>query len=778
MSAVKSVENRLPVEILHVSDLHFWGIHRLDRARDLNWSALCRHVAEEIKEGRHNADLIAFTGDLVETPWVRSLRPFRRGVNALFELAGACGFVGRDLRWQQSDEAPPDEWWDLVGTRLFLVPGNHDVFLKGVRLGWIKWRKPFARLLDRIGVGDLAARIAGPLAILSLDSNGGRALYGAARGEVERQTALAWPEELGVSDSHLGVALVHGHPIQLPYFVDGLATEKRMVMENAGLLMRNLANLGVRLVLHGHRHLPGICSLTLPDSNGEPQPMVVVAAGSATLREKAWPFCCYDWVRIHADRRIEVTMARQEEGNNQYRLDAPYIADTGDFSYDQVSKRVEVDAETGDLNVCVKIQGFRASVGRPATSAIPFSVTTVKPPLGLAAWRFVVSAGGGPGTKLSWNREHTFLEISPPQRAEDPPLDLELRYYLHNAVALNRWEARQMSPEATPGHEFTTQRVTCQTQRLELEVELPATLFQRSAEKPFVKVHRDAGRLDQEESSACTAALKSEIKAKTGRLAMACRPRPPALYGLHWGLPDLVGSTVAIDLALNSIRSWQALVLREWNQDRRPLDRLAQGVSRVLEARGLGALDTGLFIADTSEVRQLLNPWLMGPTALRLVGSSVALSGSKEDLSLPFGGGVAGRALRTGRLMIYNRVEADHTENQYRVGTSIRPANYYQDLSDGPDYRALLAAPIFPLLLGNKNGISLSTAPYAAMVVSAGSREADHALLTAAAETVSKVMTDLCSRLEASVYVLGKARAAGPEAVTAQDANQLREYWE
>lgn len=778
MSAVKSVENRLPVEILHVSDLHFWGIHRLDRARDLNWSALCRHVAEEIKEGRHNADLIAFTGDLVETPWVRSLRPFRRGVNALLELAGACGFVGRDLQWQQSDEAPPDEWWDLVGTRLFLVPGNHDVFLKGVRLGWIKWRKPFARLLDRVGVGDLTARIAGPLAILSLDSNGGRALYGAARGEVERQTALAWPEELGVSDSHLGVALVHGHPIQLPYFVDGLATEKRMVMENAGLLVRNLANLGVRLVLHGHRHLPGICSLTLPDSKGEPQPMVVVAAGSATLRERAWPFCCYDWVRIHPDRRIEVTMARQEEGNNQYRLDAPYIADTGDFSYDRVSKRIGVDPETGDLAVCVTIQGFRASIGRPPTGAIPFSVSTAKPPLGLAAWRFVVSAGGGPGTVLTWNEEHTFLEISPPQRAEDPPLDLELHYYLHNAVALNRWEARQMSPERNAEREFTTQRVTCDTRRLRLEVELPLGLFQPVPSASFVEVLRDGNRLDQEESSACTVALQRESRDKTGLLTMECRPRPPAQYGLFWTLPDLAGTTIQVNLALNSIRFWQALVLAEWLQGRRPLDAVAQAVSRVLKAQNLGDVDAGLFIADTTEVRQHLNPWLTGPAELRLIGSSVTLPASKEGLSLPFGSGVAGRALRTGGLMIYNRIEADDTERQYRDGAKICPANYYQDLSDGPDYRALLAAPIFPLRLGHEKGITLSTAPYAAIVVSAGSREADSAILTVPAKRVAELMTDICSRLEASVYKLSKAKAAGPEGLAPQDANELRDFWD
>src|SRR6478752_2689455 len=111
------VPSSLPIDILHVSDLHFTG----DQKHDASWRSFCDHTKECLRRSLFRPEVIAFTGDLVESP---SWDAFRQGVNALLELAECCGFVSDGLRWLESEPSPPEEWKKLLWSRLLIVPGN------------------------------------------------------------------------------------------------------------------------------------------------------------------------------------------------------------------------------------------------------------------------------------------------------------------------------------------------------------------------------------------------------------------------------------------------------------------------------------------------------------------------------------------------------------------------------------------------------------------------------------------------------------------------------
>src|SRR5687767_6410633 len=57
---------RLPIDILHVSDSHFFGPRNATRRKE--WDIFLDSVSEGIDKKTFVPQLIAFTGDLVESP--------------------------------------------------------------------------------------------------------------------------------------------------------------------------------------------------------------------------------------------------------------------------------------------------------------------------------------------------------------------------------------------------------------------------------------------------------------------------------------------------------------------------------------------------------------------------------------------------------------------------------------------------------------------------------------------------------------------------------------
>ena len=78
----------------------------------------------------------------------------------------------------------------------------------------------------------------------------------------------------------LKIALLHHHPISAPQGLDPAIERLYNWMEDGPLLLQYLNREGFSLVLHGHQHVPFVCSVNYRDT--EEAPLHIVAAGSAT----------------------------------------------------------------------------------------------------------------------------------------------------------------------------------------------------------------------------------------------------------------------------------------------------------------------------------------------------------------------------------------------------------------------------------------------------------------------------------------------------------------
>lgn len=769
-----AMRERLPIDLLHVSDLHFR--RRRDLDREERWQSLLRHVAECRTGGRFDPQAIAFTGDLVESPGPFAGRSFRRGVNALLELAARCGFLGEDAAapvWGPEEPSPPTAWWSLLDRRIFLVPGNHDLYCKGLRVLWNRFTSGWRRIAGppeapvRV-VPRFRAVTAGPLAVLLLDSNGPRALAGMARGEVERQTELSWPADLGVGEHHFRLALVHGHPVQLPFVLANLDQEAFMAMENAGLLLKNLANLDVRLVLHGHRHYPGVSTLAMPDSQWRTRRLVVAAAGSVTRPPGGWPYCACDWVRIFPDHRIEVTLATLQPGVNQFSIGAeqPFLAESGDFHYEAICKRIEVKGPSGDTEETVTVSGFRVAPGRPPVGSLPFA-KLLAPRTTLAAIRCRVLTGGPEGAEVAWNEAGGAIEIRPPQRDDLPPMNLELTLYLHNALALDEWEGHQMyGAQGQADLEWTSLTMSCETGRLEL-----AAAFLTAPEEPVVEVSR-RGHAEGEASTVLTKALVSEEAGR--RLAVACeRPRSTFRYALRWRLPRSPAPPESMRTELWAIHVGQRRLLDEYRLDRRPLDDLCRGLAPALAELGLGGeAEVGLFIGETTNLRRVppMDRLPIEPAALRLVGANLELAPPLSRWSLPFGCGVGGRAFRIGRPVFHHVSRAEASRADFEAGRGGAPENFYFRQGDEPTYVALVAVPIFPTALGASFEVEVRSPPFTLAVLCVGTRSLSSPMAGWSGLEVDALVARIAPDLEAGLYARIRAMTGGGHAAGGRPA--------
>jgi predicted phosphodiesterase len=758
--ATQSLPSRLPINILHLSDLH-WGARAGGRDSSQNcWTSFLEHVTECRQKGLFRPDFIAFTGDLVHTPWPGGARHFRRGVNALLQVAGRCGFVEGEPTWTADQVHPPPAWWELLGRRLLMVPGNHDLYFFGVRVLWNRCTRHWRALSAPPGQLEApAAFAAGPLAILLIDSNGGPRLCGAARGEVKEQPTLGWPE---TPSTHLfRIALMHGHPLQVPFLLTGQDPERLMLVNDAGLLLKNLAHLGVRLLLHGHRHYPNISTLSLPDSDGAMQPIVVVGAGSVTRPESGWPYYAYDWIRVHPDHRVEVTFWKRSEGERAFALDRTYLADAGDFRYDLVRNKVAVQERTGDLDVTLEISGFRVLPGRREVARVPLSIGREEF-ASLAGWSVGLSQGGLAGSEVRWDEDTSSLLIDPPHRWTAPPVDLKLRYFIHNGEALSRWEAEELYDDDRRKTQGSINLgVPCETGTISLQVELPSAFQGITSEQLSGRVVRGRGIVDEEASSAFSGAIAWD---PVRRQISVQRERPQSSYTYRLFWPLLQDPPIkAVERRLLFIRHWQRWLVDQHEHGNRPLDAECRAITRSLEALGLPPqIDVSLFVPDTHELRK--PPFEKQPHrrgALRLVGATVELQPPLAQWSLPYGMGVAGRAWRAGTPQLYHVTDASSSREAYEQGEQVSPGNFYHPFPSGPKYLAVLAAPILATGIAEEFSIEVSSGRFALLVLSIGSTSHASPLLDWDSLEVGRLAQQVVSPLERKAYEMAKSHRRG-----------------
>ncbi|MGK9339804.1 metallophosphoesterase family protein [Sinorhizobium meliloti] len=288
----------MTIRLAHLSDLHFGPSFNI---------ALWKAVRAEVMQFRPH--VLVVSGDMVDSPTPLQL------------LAAKCEL---------------DDFAAEAGATLVVVPGNHDVYARGLgklsaRRDWFerifynnmekvtklaeeeygerpafteRYRsKPstpyFASLLRRLAKGTFEAHIPArpqdrPLVsrpncdvlIAALDSNNPGAL-GLATGRIDDDDLVSLREELETNNERnylLRVAVVHHHLLPIAFSHGRLiGAEPFMVLDNAGTVLNLLAEHRFDLVLHGHKHVAQFARLDLSPRDEAGHSMAVVAAGSSAL---------------------------------------------------------------------------------------------------------------------------------------------------------------------------------------------------------------------------------------------------------------------------------------------------------------------------------------------------------------------------------------------------------------------------------------------------------------------------------------------------------------
>ena len=276
--------------IAHISDLHF-GNHRQDVVDLLSADLMNDPVP----------DFLVVTGDLSQGSLTRGLKELKQAKDYLRELIHKLKVRGHEARY-------------------IVIPGNHDV-------GILKWQTSWKQAFEEWGYGEAegnlrpaslydyyfekagdrseAGRMATnatryceyypqcELAFLKFDSNvlAGR-LWNYAHGRVGWQQISEMKKAIVDYDTRFHnfkdsrkVALVHHHIHYLP----GDGSDRLLLMTDAGPFWRAMIDMGVELILHGHKHYMthAVIRYMMPidETSTEGRELLILSAGTATSRD-------------------------------------------------------------------------------------------------------------------------------------------------------------------------------------------------------------------------------------------------------------------------------------------------------------------------------------------------------------------------------------------------------------------------------------------------------------------------------------------------------------
>ena len=469
--------------ILHISDLHFG--HRFQSAK---WTSLL-DCAKSLAP-----DVVVVTGDLVNTPLVWMLSRAKRGLEELQK--------------------------ELNNVDIWVIPGNHDTRITGLlpvgwlfgiavanlafaTLWWVLDREPLNLpswqhvglhcLIDvNVGLAGLClilrllvrknlecqwkgffltrARCSNrvPVGIVPFDSASEGVSW--ARGRIRDGSLAKFRSEMEAArdtDTRAitWIAAVHHHPLPLPY---DDSTEQMMIMDNAGALMKELSQAGIRLVLHGHKHHQHFARIVVDPAAAHSSELAVLSAGTPTSARSAGPFWHgFNVIDIDAEQRVRIGMheappagggfelrqtlnlaSLEEQDKRRFLRDAEQIG----VSCERMLCVVQIGS-FGDARFVREFRGVRAL--RDGVDGLPGPYVAFASSGLVEAFVARSLSQSGPSVSLALqsmtlNRIEAAIRFRGSVLQKDEvPIDFALECYANNAFALNRWQFQCMYPDRT-----------------------------------------------------------------------------------------------------------------------------------------------------------------------------------------------------------------------------------------------------------------------------------------------------------------------------------------
>jgi 3',5'-cyclic AMP phosphodiesterase CpdA len=332
------------VVIAHISDLHYphWREGALE------------NLQQYLKP--KNPLLILVTGDLTDNPYPWQQRGLKRELDKLVKTCRD----GVPVRKHQ----------------LTVVPGNHDYAVLG---NWNLGLSPLARTTFSHIFRDYRRKFievtAGDLTVYIFCFNSNPYIARWAKGAISRRQ-LKWFEKRAAAlrsadkdkfESAYKIAILHHHPLPIVFSEE---LERFLILENAGELLRRLAQWDIDLVLHGHKHQSVTSALDVGTAYGATRKLFVVSSGT-TLKKGDGANTC-NIITIRRRGQSEITRGRANPGEKFVDEETILLPPSGDFiakrhalcvervgyEIDEFVKEIEIDDE-GDSLSEVRVEGLR-----------------------------------------------------------------------------------------------------------------------------------------------------------------------------------------------------------------------------------------------------------------------------------------------------------------------------------------------------------------------------------------------------------------------------------
>ena len=225
--------------IAHISDLHFGA-----EDQNIVWSSLKKFLNEEIKP-----DLVLITGDIVDSP---DKELFKQACTELKHLAApyrVC--AGNHDRWPYGNAF--NDAWEMISMAKKANAWFDNVFIEHMA----KCEK-----IENIAIPFKECTRCWNIGILGIDSSASVKYF--AQGFVESKVRLNISKALVDATTPLDavILLVHHHVLQIPAsepeYQKATDLFNLLGMINSTQLLESLAQSGVDIVVHGHRHVPVI----------------------------------------------------------------------------------------------------------------------------------------------------------------------------------------------------------------------------------------------------------------------------------------------------------------------------------------------------------------------------------------------------------------------------------------------------------------------------------------------------------------------------------------
>lgn len=207
--------------------------------------------------------------------------------------------------------------------RIYWIPGNHDILLN-YYLPFSRELRNYEEVFGRLRVADFQNIEGSKVAIFSFDSTldrkGQRSPlwpFVGSRGKISPSSFNAFNEEFRSapnSDEYFKIALIHHHPLPIPFKASGDVGIELTTMANGGTFIAHMQESGMNLILHGHEHYPYSCRYC-HEPNGDD--IVVVAAGSACQRGSKQNTFNY----LEIVPRVSVTIRRYAYNETGFHID-------------------------------------------------------------------------------------------------------------------------------------------------------------------------------------------------------------------------------------------------------------------------------------------------------------------------------------------------------------------------------------------------------------------------------------------------------------------------